>query len=97
MVDSYDNPLYRNKPSTRVHAAPGGASSICFGDDTPTAPPTAYVPASPSAPSTAPSSSRPSPTPAAGQHGVANDATSQAKTSVRVHQPPGGRSSIHFG
>ncbi|CBZ56179.1 hypothetical protein NCLIV_066050 [Neospora caninum Liverpool] len=91
MVDSYDNPLYRNKPSTRVHAAPGGASSICFGDDTP--PPAAQAPAIPSAPSTAPSSSRPSPTPAAGQHGVANDGMNQAKTSVRVHQPPG----VHFG
>ncbi|PHJ16699.1 hypothetical protein CSUI_009484 [Cystoisospora suis] len=89
MVDSYDNPLYRNKPSTRVHAAPGGASSICLGDDKPAPSPASR---NSSAPSTAPSSSSPSPTPAAGQGPTGHDSSQSSKTSVRVHQPPGGRS-----
>ncbi|PFH38028.1 hypothetical protein BESB_003690 [Besnoitia besnoiti] len=96
MVDSYDNPMYRNKPSTRVHAAPGGASSICFGDDVPSPSPAVRSPGVSTASSPAPPSASPSPRPPAGNHGVSQDC-SASKTSVRVHQPPGGRSSIHFG
>lgn len=43
MVDSPDSQLWRERPSTRVSAAPGGASTICLGSDLPDMKPTAVT------------------------------------------------------
>lgn len=115
-MESCDNPLYRNKPSTRVHAAPGGSSSISLGEG---GPPRGFPVARAGETAAATRDTLPSPvdtTPTpkpnnpecVGHHSGSVScgacitegelpASSTAKTSVRVHQPPGGRSTLQFG
>ncbi|XP_026192395.1 uncharacterized protein LOC113147139 [Cyclospora cayetanensis] len=76
-ADSGDNPFYKNRPSTRVHAAPGGNSTIRFGDD---------IGDRTAVPNSRGTILLPKPTGNA-------PASDSGRTSVKVHQPPGGRSS----
>ena len=71
--------------SVKVHHAPGGKSNFSLGWDTP-----------------APTNTKPTPTPTNNftkplAPSNSNPQPTDAKTSVKVHNPPGGRSNIIFG
>jgi hypothetical protein len=76
--------------SVKVHHAPGGKSSFSLAWDTEPTKPTNQVKQAPVQAPTKPLAPQNQPTvqPAAGN---------TAKTSVKVHNPPGGKSSIFFG
>lgn len=70
--------------SVKVHHAPGGKSNFSLGWDTPAPTSTKPTPATNNITKPlAPNNSNPQPT--------------DTKTSVKVHNPPGGRSNIIFG
>lgn len=76
--------------SVKVHHAPGGKSSFSLAWDTEPVKPSKQV--KPSAPTVQP---------LAPQNHISQQTSQQttqtAKTSVKVHNPPGGRSNIIFG
>jgi len=80
--------------SVKVHNAPGGKSSFSLAWDEPEKPKPAQKPTQQAPPpqqqyqkpAGTPGFQQPAPTQAAGE-----------KTSVKVHNPPGGKSSITFG
>eukprot|EP00026_Physarum_polycephalum_P020520 Phypoly_transcript_23151.p1 GENE.Phypoly_transcript_23151~~Phypoly_transcript_23151.p1 ORF type:complete len:108 (+),score=25.93 Phypoly_transcript_23151:160-483(+) len=95
--------VYNGKPSVRLHHPPGGGSSNIFGAfEEPAKPKPTPVPQPAAAPAPAPA---PAPTPAPASTPAPAAAPKQeqgsppaagVKTSVRIHNPPGGKSSITF-
>jgi hypothetical protein len=69
--------------SVKVHHAPGGKSNFSLGWDVPTKP--------------LPAKNAPTSNPIVGQPLQESKQPTDAKTSVKVHNPPGGRSNIIFG
>lgn len=76
--------------SVKVHHAPGGKSNFSLAWDT--------EPTKPTNPKHVPTTTKPALTPVEPNHPSTTTTTTAAgKTSVKVHNPPGGRSNIVFG
>jgi len=76
--------------SVKVHHAPGGKSSFSLAWDT--------EPSKPTNPKHVPATTKPALNPVPTNQPTTTTApTNTAKTSVKVHNPPGGRSNIVFG
>lgn len=98
-MESVDNQFIKDRPSTRVHMAPGGKSSIIFGDeDKVTIKPvkSGDENSASSSTSTSPKSSEKQNNENA-QNNQNSPNNKNARTCIRVRQPPGGASSIIFG
>ncbi|CZT98047.1 hypothetical protein PFAG_00178 [Plasmodium falciparum Santa Lucia] len=91
-MDVNDNPFIKNRSSTRITNAPGGNSSVSFGN---------YVDTESKKVSNKNEKSQTTikeNTKAAGNLDVNNEnKKSDRRTNVKVNQPPGGASSIIFG
>ena len=83
--------------SVKVHHAPGGKSNFSLGWDEPTTAPK-KAPVQPAAQQQQPASiqSKPVAKTTAG-HGQKNQQEPAGKTSVKVHNPPGGKSNFTLG
>ncbi|KYO03468.1 hypothetical protein PGSY75_0203400 [Plasmodium gaboni] len=91
-MDVNDNPFIKNRSSTRITNAPGGNSSVSFGN---------YIDNENKKVSNKNEKSQTTikdNTKAAGNLDVNNEnKKSDRRTNVKVNQPPGGASSIIFG
>lgn len=103
IMDVGDNQFLKGRSSTRLHAPPGGNTSICFGSDIPLATharPDFHGNRS-SQIQQAPVVQLPAEVPKSTDRTPVNDSNNYKKrdvqTSVRVRQPPGGSSSIFIG